>query len=86
MIDTLKTTLQRLEERPVTRRNRRGAWLAILTCPCHATAILILTSGTALGGTLAAYSGWLYGALAAAFVTGLWLLFRRDPAACDRCV
>jgi MFS family permease len=86
MIDTLRTGLRKLEERPVTRGNRRGALIALLTCPCHGAAILFLLSGTALGGVLAAYSGWLYGALTAAFLAGLWLLFRRDPAACDRCV
>lgn len=86
MIETVKANLRALEERPLTRRNRRGALIAMLTCPCHGAAVLILTSGTAFGGVLAAYSGWLYGALAVAFVTGLWLLFRRDPAACERCV
>jgi hypothetical protein len=85
MFQTLKTGLGTLEARPLTRRNRGGALLAMLTCPCHGAAILFLTSGTAAGAALAAYSGWLYGALAAAFAAGLWLLFRRDPAACDRC-
>ena len=86
MIETVRTGLRKLEERPLTRRNRTGALLAMLTCPCHGAAVLVLTSGTALGGSLAAHSGWLYGTLAAGFVAGLWLLFRRDPAACDRCV
>ncbi len=78
--------LTELEKRPVTRTNRMGVWLAILTCPCHAGWLIALTGGTALGAGLAAWGLWLYGMFGAAFVVGLYLLFRRDPAACDRCV
>lgn len=78
--------LTELEKRPVTRTNRMGVWLAILTCPCHAGWLIALTGGTALGAGLAAWGLWLYGFFGAAFVAGLYLLFRRDPASCDRCV
>jgi hypothetical protein len=85
VIQTMTKAVRTLEERRLTRKNHFGALLAILTCPCHAGALLVLTSGTAFGGVLTAYSGWLYGALGASFAAGLWLLFRRDRAACDRC-
>jgi hypothetical protein len=73
-----------LERRPVTRTNRLGVWLAILTCPCHAGWLLALTGGTAVGAGLAAWGLWLYGAFAAAFAASLYLLFRRDRA-CPQC-
>ena len=34
--------LANLERRPVTRRNRFGALVAILTCPCHVGVAIIL--------------------------------------------
>ena len=73
-----------LQRRPVTRTNRVGVWLAILTCPCHAGWLVALTAGTAAGASLAAWRGWLYAAFGAAFVLSLYLLFRRSPVACDR--
>lgn len=68
--------------RPLTRRNKAGAWLAMLTCPCHGVAILYLGLGTVWGATLFAYREWLFGALGLAFAAGLWLLFRRGANAC----
>jgi hypothetical protein len=85
MIARARTWLRDLERRPVTRANRLGVWLAILTCPCHAGWLVALTAGTAAGASLAAWRGWLYALFGAAFVISLYLLFRRDPAACDRC-
>lgn len=70
--------------RPLTRRNRSGAILAILTCPCHLGVAVILLSGTALGGWLAAERAWLYVVMTALFVAGLVVFFRPDPT-CKRC-
>lgn len=80
-----KSWLSEVERRPLTRRNRLGALVAILTCPCHLGVTVALLSGTAVGGWLAAEQAWLYVLLTAAFVGGLVILFRRDASACDRC-
>ena len=68
--------------RSLSRRNRAGAWLAMLTCPCHGALVLYLLAGTAFGSLLFAYRGWMYAGLAVAFVAGLWLMFRRDSPVC----
>jgi hypothetical protein len=68
--------------RSLSRRNRAGAWLAILTCPCHGAFVLYLLAGTAFGTALFAYRGWMYAALAVAFVAGLWMMCRPDENAC----
>jgi MerE protein len=68
--------------RQLTPRNRAGAWLAIFTCPCHGVLLLYLLAGTTFGSVLLAYRTWMYAALAAAFVAGLWLMVRPDPNAC----
>jgi hypothetical protein len=67
-----------LTPRPLSRRNKLGAWVAMLTCPCHGAMLLYLGLGTAWGATLFAYREWMYGALGVAFVGGLWLFLRRD--------
>jgi hypothetical protein len=85
MLIRFSKLLANVERRPVTRRNRLGALVAILTCPCHVGVAIILLSGTALGGWLAAQRLWLYAIFTAAFVGGLVLLFRPDSSACDRC-
>lgn len=64
--------------RPLGRRNHVGAWIAMLTCPCHLGPLLLLTSGTAFGATLYAHRHAAAGVLAALFVVGLVLLFRTD--------
>ena len=74
--------LRRWARRQMTPRNRAGAWLAILTCPCHGVLLLYLLAGTTFGSVLLAYRTWMYAALAAAFVAGLWLMIRPDPNAC----
>ena len=68
--------------RQLTPRNRAGAWLAMLTCPCHGAFLLYLLAGTTFGSVLLAYRTWMYATLAAAFVAGLWLMIRPDPNAC----
>lgn len=85
MIARARAWLTDLERRPVTRTNRLGVWLAILTCPCHAGWLIVLTGGTALGASLAAWGSWLFGLFGAAFLVSLWLLFRRSPDSCERC-
>ena len=70
------------KQRPVTKRNRLGVWLAILTCPCHAGWLLILTGSTAVGAWLAQAGPWLYGIFGAAFLASLWVAFGRDPNSC----
>ena len=62
--------VRRWGRRSLSRRNRAGAWLAILTCPCHGALVLYLLAGTAFGSALFAYRGWMYAALAVAFVRG----------------
>lgn len=85
MVSRSRAWLTDLEQRPVTRTNRLGVWLAIATCPCHAGWLIVLTTGTTLGAPLAAWGTWLYAVFGVAFVTSLWLLFRRDPSNCARC-
>lgn len=65
---------------PLGRRNHVGAWIALLTCPCHLAPILLLTSGTALGGALYTHRQAATCVLGALFVVGLVLLFRRDQS------
>ena len=75
---TSLAALTRPGRRTLSPRNRAGAWLAMLTCPCHGALVLYLLAGTAFGSLLFAYRGWMYAGLAVAFVAGLWLMFRRD--------
>lgn len=79
---TVAKSVRRWGRRKLTPRNRAGAWLAILTCPCHGAFVLYLAAGTAFGSVLVAYRTWMYAALAAGFVTGLWLMVRPDVNAC----
>ena len=85
MLTAIRQWIARVERRPVSRRNRIGALVAILTCPCHVGVAIILLSGTAVGGWLATQRAWLYILFTVLFAGGLVLLFRRDPADCDRC-
>jgi hypothetical protein len=85
MLTAIRQWIAEVERRPVSRRNRAGALLAILTCPCHVGVATILLGGTAVGGWLAAQQAWLYLLFAVLFVGGLALLFRRDATGCDRC-
>jgi hypothetical protein len=81
----LQAWIARLERRPVTRRNRVGVWLAILTCPCHAGWLIVLTGGSALGAVLAEWGPWLYAAFGAAFLGSLVLAFGRGRSTCAEC-
>jgi hypothetical protein len=44
--------------------------------------VLYLLAGTAVGSLMYAYRAWMYTGLAAAFVTGLWLMVRPDRLVC----
>lgn len=67
----------------MTARNKAGAILAILTCPCHVVMLVFVLAGTAAGAWLAAIREWLYLLFTLLFLTGLWLMFRPDRRACD---
>ena len=69
--------------RDMSPRNKLGALLMILTCPCHVVMILFLLGGTAIGGVLAAFRAWLFLAFSLAFLVGLWLMVRKHVPACD---
>ena len=69
--------------REMTPRNKFGAWLMILTCPCHVVMIIFLLGGTAIGGVLAAFRAWVFLAFSLAFLLGLWLTVRKHVAACE---
>ena len=83
MLDTLRATLRR----EMTPRNKAGAILVMLTCPCHAVMLVFLLAGTALGSWLAAMRSYLILAFTLLFLYGLWLMIRRDPKDCttDAC-
>jgi hypothetical protein len=68
--------------RPLSRRNRAGAIVAMLTCPCHVGVATILLSGTAVGGWLAAQRAWMYVLFTALFAVGLAIFVRPDREAC----
>ena len=67
----------------MTARNKAGAILAILTCPCHVVMLVFVLAGTAAGAWLAAIREWLYLVFTLLFLTGLWLMFRPHRRACD---
>ena len=81
----LQAWIAGLERRRVTRRNRVGVWLAILTCPCHAGWLIVLTGGSTLGAVLADWGPWLYAVFGAAFLGSLVLAFGRDRSTCEEC-
>lgn len=83
LIASLRTALGR----EMTPRNKAGAVLAVLTCPCHVVAVAFLFAGTAVGTWLAAVRAYIVGAFALLFLFGLYLMIRPDPKACaaDSC-
>jgi hypothetical protein len=85
MVSELRAWIADVERRPVTRRNRLGVWLAILTCPCHAGWLIVLTGGSAFGAVLADWGPWLYGAFGLAFLGSLAVAFGRDRSTCVQC-
>ena len=73
--------------RQMSRQNKAGAVLVMLTCPCHAVMLIFVLTGTAVGSWLAAVRAYLYLAFTLAFLFGLWLMVRRTvtPCAEDAC-
>jgi MerE protein len=65
--------------RGMTRQNKLGALLAVLTCPCHIVALGFLLTGTAVGTWFLAARAYLMGAFSLLFLIGLWLMMRPDP-------
>ena len=62
--------------RELTVRNKAGAYIAMLTCPCHVGVLLLLTGGTVVGAWLGRYNHLLYGVAAVLFIFGVWTMFR----------
>jgi mercuric ion transport protein len=67
--------LKQAMNREMTRRNKLGAYLAMLTCPCHVVMLLFLTAGTAVGTWLGRYNSLLYIVAAVLFAIGVWTMF-----------
>jgi mercuric ion transport protein len=79
MLAAIRQTLRR----EMTARNKAGAILAILTCPCHVVMLVFLLGGTAAGAVLAAVRAWLLLLFTGLFLVGLWLMIRPDKKSCD---
>jgi mercuric ion transport protein len=79
MLESIRATLRR----EMTGRNKAGAILAILTCPCHAAMLVIVLAGTAVGSFLAAIQAYLYLGFTLVFAVGLWLMVRRSNTTCE---
>lgn len=65
--------------RGMSRRNKLGALLAVLTCPCHVVMLGFVLAGTAAGTWLVAVRAYLLLAFTLLFLSGLWLMVRPDP-------
>lgn len=68
--------LKQAMNRELTTRNKAGAYLAMLTCPCHVGMLLLLTTGTVVGTWLGRYNSLLYAVFGVLFVVGVWTMFR----------
>jgi hypothetical protein len=79
------STLRAFLFRELTPRNKAGAILAMLTCPCHVVMLVFVLGGTVVGTWLAAIQSYLLLGFAALFVVGLWLMVRRGGESCERC-
>jgi hypothetical protein len=75
-------TLREALYREMSRQNKLGAILVMLTCPCHAVMLTFVLGGTAVGSWLVAVRAYLYLAFTLAFLFGLWLMVRRTIAPC----
>lgn len=64
--------------REMTGRNKAGALLAILTCPCHVVMLGFVLTGTAVGTWLLAVRAYLILGFTLLFLVGLWLMVRPD--------
>jgi hypothetical protein len=66
--------------REMSPRNKRGAFLAIATCPCHVVMLGFLLTGTAIGTWLLAVRAYVILGFTLLFLYGLWLMIRPDPS------
>ena len=87
VMSALIASLRAALRREMTPRNKAGAILAVLTCPCHVVMVVFLLAGTAVGTWLAAVRAYLIMAFALLFLFGLYFMIRPDPKACatDAC-
>jgi hypothetical protein len=74
------TDLRSVLRREMSGRNKLGALLAILTCPCHVVMLGFLLTGTAVGTWLLAVRAYLLLGFALLFLFGVYLMVRPDPA------
>jgi hypothetical protein len=74
------TGLRGALRREMSGRNKLGALLAILTCPCHVVMLGFLLTGTAVGTWLLAVRAYVILVFALLFLFGLWLMVRPDPS------
>ncbi len=74
------TSLRRLLRREMGGRNKLGALLAVLTCPCHVVMLGFVLTGTAVGTWLLAVRAYLLLLFTLLFLVGLWLMVRPDPS------
>lgn len=86
-MSTFIASLRAAVRREMSARNKAGAILAVLTCPCHVVMVVFLLAGTAVGTWLAAVRAYLILVFALLFLFGLYLMLRPDPKACatDAC-
>ena len=86
-MSALIASLRNALGREMTPRNKAGAVLAVLTCPCHVVMVVFLLAGTAVGTWLAAVRAYLILVFALLFLFGVYLMIRPDPASCttDAC-
>ncbi len=68
--------LKKAMYRELTFQNKAGAYIAMLTCPCHVGMLLLLTAGTVVGTWLGRYNHFLYAVAAVLFIYGVWTMCR----------
>jgi hypothetical protein len=66
--------------REMSGRNKLGALLAVLTCPCHVVMLGFILAGSAIGTWLLAVRAYLILGFTLLFLFGLWLMVRPDPS------
>ena len=72
--------VSRALRREMSGRNKMGALLAILTCPCHVVMLGFVLTGSAVGTWLVTVRAYLLLAFTLLFLFGLWLMVRPDPS------
>jgi hypothetical protein len=66
--------------REMSGRNKMGALLCVLTCPCHVVMLGFVLAGTAVGTWLLTMRAYLLLGFTLLFLFGLWLMVRPDPS------